>query len=333
MNGLENVEESPVGTGARGLLFTGQRSWPTTPDPAPVLQYTLSTPQDDSIHMTPLQNFTNYLPDHCHPADTPQLPRNGHSEDPELCYAVIGATNATTGFLDVEDSSPNLPSDRQDHRDEAGLFPPDPLRFGPAFEGRDPSPIEGSALPPVLPYFKSILFAYTWTGSYSSEFGDHEEFPATTAIHGSTQDSSTATTPLGNMATTSSQALGLHTYSAVRLPDSPSNDHSLLDPHSTHDDATSQLATTAAVTLPPSPVEAHQNFKKYWCPYCPSTSPSGFVQKQGLTRHIKDKHMPWNSCPYCSDFEWSQGRRYLFDDHIRKIHPEQVQEAAPPTTL
>ena len=159
---------------------------------------------------------------------------------------------------------------------------------------------------------------FSSTGSYSSE-----AFPATLVIRGPTQDSSTAITSLGEMAmysTSSSQAPGLHTYSAVHLPDSTSNDHSPLDPYSTHDEAARQLATTVAFTPPSRRVSAHRNPKKYWCHSCPS--PSGFVQKRGLTRHNKDKHLPWNSCPYCRDFEWSQGRPSSLEDHITEKHPE-----------
>ncbi len=161
---------------------------------------------------------------------------------------------------------------------------------------------------------------FSWTGSYSGEFGDQEAFPTTTAIRGSTQDSSTATTSFGEMemhSTSFSQAPGLQTYSAVHLPDSTPNDYSSPDPPSTHDEAAHQLETTVAFTPPSSRVSSHRNPKKYWCHSCPS----GFVQEQGLNRHIKDTHSQRNSCPYCRDFEWSKGRLYLFKRHLRKIHP------------
>ncbi|KAI9456981.1 hypothetical protein BJY52DRAFT_1212720 [Lactarius psammicola] len=288
MNVLENVEESPVGTGAHGLLSTNRRSWPTTPDPAPIPQYPSSTSQDDSIYMKSLRDYTNYPSDYYH------LPRHGLSDDPQSCYADIGGTNATTGFPDVEDSSPNPPSDRQDHMDEVGLFASGPLRLGPAFEGRDPSPIEGSALPPVSPYFESTLLASVWTGPYSSESGDHEEFPATTAIHGSTQDSSTATTSLGNMATSSNQP---------HLPDSTSNNRS---PHTTHDEAARQLATTTGLSA-----SKHQELLvPLLSPYKAWLLPEARLDKTYEGRAFAVEFLP-----------------------LLKIHPEQVLEAAPPTTL
>ncbi|KAH8986339.1 hypothetical protein EDB92DRAFT_1268530 [Lactarius akahatsu] len=116
------------------------------------------------------------------------------------------------------------------------------------------------------------------------------------------------------------------TYSAVHLPDSTLNDYNPLDPYFTHDEAAPsfghqvhRFANTVAFTPLSGRVSARRNSKKYLCdiPRCSS----GFAQRQGLNRHIKDRHLRRSPCPYCSDFEWSEGRFYLFKSHLRKKHP------------
>ncbi|KAH8995878.1 hypothetical protein EDB86DRAFT_1070649 [Lactarius hatsudake] len=57
--------------------------------------------------------------------------------------------------------------------------------------------------------------------------------------------------------------------------------------------------------------------KQYQCDSCYVS----FVQRQGLTRHSKDKHKPKKRCGFCVDFTWPQGRRYIYRRHLREEHP------------
>ncbi|KAI9443700.1 hypothetical protein BJY52DRAFT_1317031 [Lactarius psammicola] len=49
-----------------------------------------------------------------------------------------------------------------------------------------------------------------------------------------------------------------------------------------------------------------------------------FAQRQGLTRHSKDKHEPKERCSFCVEFTWSQGRRYIYQRHLQEEHPDVV---------
>jgi hypothetical protein len=57
--------------------------------------------------------------------------------------------------------------------------------------------------------------------------------------------------------------------------------------------------------------------KKFWCPDCDI----GFVQRQALNRHVRERHGPRNICHLCS-YEWSPARRYKFTMHMKQHHPE-----------
>ncbi|KAI9436351.1 hypothetical protein H4582DRAFT_469911 [Lactarius indigo] len=57
--------------------------------------------------------------------------------------------------------------------------------------------------------------------------------------------------------------------------------------------------------------------KRYQCGSCYVR----FVQRQGLTRHSKDKHKPKKRCGFCAEFTWPQGRRYIYRRHLREEHP------------
>jgi hypothetical protein len=48
------------------------------------------------------------------------------------------------------------------------------------------------------------------------------------------------------------------------------------------------------------------------------------MRRKGLNRHIKDKHLPWNFCPLCSNFQWPKGRRYSFEKHLRSRHKDDL---------
>ncbi|KAH9032160.1 hypothetical protein EDB85DRAFT_1274761 [Lactarius pseudohatsudake] len=287
--------------------------------------------------------------------------------------------NATAEFLDVADSSFNSPSGHQDPTEGVSLPASCPLRFGPTFDGRDPSPTEGPAFPSASRHFEGTLVPsasdlqpppslhrsieldrlyfsqilpqtfsaetnvtrdtsrvfvpptrpLSWARSHSGESCGNETFSATMAIRVSTRDSGTATTPLGTTTTflpSPSQEVLSCTYSAVHLPDSTLNDYIPLDPYFTHDEAAPsfghqvrRFANTVAFTPPSSRVSARRNSKKYLCNI--TRCSSGFAQRQGLNRHVKDIHARRIPCPYCSDFEWSEGRLYLFKSHLRKMHP------------
>ncbi|KAI9436330.1 hypothetical protein H4582DRAFT_469212 [Lactarius indigo] len=71
--------------------------------------------------------------------------------------------------------------------------------------------------------------------------------------------------------------------------------------------------------------------KQYQCSSCWVI----FAQRQGLSRHRKDKHEPKNQCGFCTVFTWSKGRHYNYQRHLREKHPEAVQSlsvSATPTT-
>ncbi|KAH9032396.1 hypothetical protein EDB83DRAFT_1839722 [Lactarius deliciosus] len=62
---------------------------------------------------------------------------------------------------------------------------------------------------------------------------------------------------------------------------------------------------------------AGRNRTRFSCHVCNV----GFVQKQGLNRHNRDKHQPRNICPHCGVFRWSPARHYLLTKHFETDHP------------
>ena len=177
---------------------------------------------------------------------------------------------------------------------------------------------------------------FSLTGPHSSGFGDQNSSSSPVAIRRTTEDSRMETTSFEKMVMDLShpvpdQRPELHA-SGSHLPNSISKDFSLLDSNFIHDRETSsdfplgrqphQLATTGGSPPPQSCVFVYRDRKKYWCGRCEI----GFSQKQGFTRHNKDKHLQRNLCPYCRNFEWSPGRLYKLKAHIKENHPD----AAPP---
>ncbi|KAI9429822.1 hypothetical protein H4582DRAFT_147503 [Lactarius indigo] len=306
---LENDEGLPVGTGANGRLFNDQLNWPGTSDPAPISQCPPSATQDDGTFMELPGEYAHYPPPTEGPASLP-VPR--HSEETLVTFP---------SALDLQ---------------QPPLHQPEGIELGRLYSSptlpRIPSAAETDVMRDtscvIAPLSDDHPFVPTRLvpspGSYFGESSDHEWFTATMGIRGSTCDCGTMTTPLGTTTTfspSSSQALGLHSHSYLTL-----DDHSSLDPCSTHDEAAPslghhvcQLANTVGFTPPSSRAPARRNPKKYRCiiPGCSSR----FAQRQGLNRHIKDKHSQLNSCLYCGDFEWSKGRSYKFTKHLRKMHP------------
>lgn len=78
-----------------------------------------------------------------------------------------------------------------------------------------------------------------------------------------------------------------------------------------HPIASSSIASSTRVT------RAGRNRSSFSCHACDV----GFVQRQGLNRHNRDKHRPRNICPHCGVFKWSPARRYLFTKHFERDHP------------
>ncbi|KAH9171145.1 hypothetical protein EDB89DRAFT_1175953 [Lactarius sanguifluus] len=58
-----------------------------------------------------------------------------------------------------------------------------------------------------------------------------------------------------------------------------------------------------------------------------------FTQRQGLSRHRKDKHEPKNRCGFCEEFTWSKGRHYTYQRHLREKHPDVVLPSVSATTI
>ena len=56
---------------------------------------------------------------------------------------------------------------------------------------------------------------------------------------------------------------------------------------------------------------------RYVCKTCGSRH----AHPQDLMRHVKDRHVPKNVCPFCGVFEWSQGRKYQYRKHLEISHP------------
>ncbi|KAI9454318.1 hypothetical protein BJY52DRAFT_1285172, partial [Lactarius psammicola] len=69
--------------------------------------------------------------------------------------------------------------------------------------------------------------------------------------------------------------------------------------------------------------------KPYQCGYCCI----GFAQRQGLTRHKKDKHKNKIWCEFCAEFAWPQGRRYVYHKHLQKKHPGVVSPSVSATPI
>ncbi|KAH9170765.1 hypothetical protein EDB89DRAFT_1975688 [Lactarius sanguifluus] len=78
-----------------------------------------------------------------------------------------------------------------------------------------------------------------------------------------------------------------------------------------HPIASSSIASSIRVA------QAGRNRSRFSCRACDV----GFVQKQALNRHNRDKHQPRNICPHCGVFKWSPARRYLFTKHFERDHP------------
>ena len=171
---------------------------------------------------------------------------------------------------------------------------------------------------------------FSLTSSLPSRLGNQNSPSSYMAISGTTEDSRIEAASFEKMVLKLSRPLSNEVHTAdTHLPNLTSYD---LDTNFTHDKEKPsdfrldrqehQLATSGGFTPPPSCFFAYRDCKKYWCEPCEI----GFSQKQGFTRHKKDKHLQRNICPYCRSFEWSPGRLYKLKAHIKEHHPN----AAPP---
>ena len=75
-------------------------------------------------------------------------------------------------------------------------------------------------------------------------------------------------------------------------------------------------ATAAPVTLNPV---GSQNQTRHLCPW--AGCGRDYKERKGLNRHMKCEHKPPIHCfdPSC-DFEWPEGRRYMYVDHLKEVH-------------
>lgn len=101
-------------------------------------------------------------------------------------------------------------------------------------------------------------------------------------------------------------------HSAHRNEDAAPLDFLSAGQTSRHPMASESSPVASTRVLPAGP-----NRRRFSCRVCDVS----FAQRQGLNRHNRDKHQPWNICPHCGVFEWSQARHYLFTKHVKKDHP------------
>ncbi|KAH8995870.1 hypothetical protein EDB86DRAFT_1070424 [Lactarius hatsudake] len=150
------------------------------------------------------------------------------------------------------------------------------------------------------------------------------------AIRELSLDASTATVPIGEtlvVPATAHETLGVPgngiTSSSVYF-------HSSVIPHSIHRNKDAALLdfvsasqagrrpiASSSIVSSIRVARAGRNRSRFSCHACDV----GFVQRQALNRHNRDKHQPRNICPHCGVFKWSPARRYLFTKHFERDHP------------
>ncbi len=128
---------------------------------------------------------------------------------------------------------------------------------------------------------------------------------------------------------TACETLGGYIFPENGVTSSSVHNHSSTIPHSVHQNEDAApldflpagqasrhpMASSSVATIWVAP--AGRNRRRFSCPVCDV----GFVQRQGLNRHNRDKHQPWNICPHCGVFKWSSARHYLYTKHIKRDHP------------
>ncbi|KAH9024147.1 hypothetical protein EDB85DRAFT_2150679 [Lactarius pseudohatsudake] len=347
LNAPEN-DELRVGAGVHGHLFNDHPGWPTAPNPAPVLQYPSSVPENDGPYLKPIIY---------HPCN--HLPSNSFSDNHQLCHVDVRPINATACFFDAED--PFLYY-HHSHLEGASLAS-NPSRFGPTLGRRDTLHTEGSSPPQCSSCFETRMTlsrtpgaeinvstdtfrefapipddshsiyagAISWVVPDHNKSGDFDTFLAAVVAQGSKGDNCAITTSLGmrSMYPASPGQPPVAINSAILPTTRSSNHYSPTSPDSDHGDGPAasdfrsasqgrQHNATVSFVASSRVSEARRHPKKYWCQTCNA----GFSQKQGLRRHDKDAHFSRLLCPHCEDFEWSPGRKYIFKKHLEAKHPE-----------
>ncbi|KAH9171139.1 hypothetical protein EDB89DRAFT_1973124 [Lactarius sanguifluus] len=190
--------------------------------------------------------------------------------------------------------------------------------------------------------FKTAPTQYRPTISYGPMAGQEYQVPkcaqdygevyaSVTTIQEPTMETNPATVPIGEVLVgpaTTHKTFGVPEHGIITSPSVYY--HSSAIPHSIHQNedaalldfisasqkgrhpiASSSIASSIRV------VQAGRNRSKFSCRVCDV----GFVQRQGLNRHNRDKHQPRNICPHCGVFTWSPARHYLFTKHFERDHP------------
>ncbi|KAH8991500.1 hypothetical protein EDB92DRAFT_660762 [Lactarius akahatsu] len=353
ISNVPEYDELRVGAGAHGHLFNDHRGWPTAPDPAPVLQYPSSVPENDGPHLKPLI---------FHPCN--HLPSNSLPDNPQLCHVDVHPTNATACFFNAEDPFLYYYHDQL----EGASLASNPSRFGQALSSGRRSPLhtEGSSPPqysssfgarmtlsrtpgennvntdacrefsPIQDDRHSIYSGdISWVVPDHNESGDFDTLLAAAVSQGLMRDKCAIVTSLGmsSMYPTSPGQPTVAINSTILPTNRSSNHYSPTSPDSDHGNGPAasnfrsesqgrQHNATVSLIASSRASEARRHPKKYWCRTCNV----GFSQKQGLRRHNKDAHFSRLLCPYCEDFEWSPGRKYIFKKHLKAKHPEVTPE-------
>jgi hypothetical protein len=195
-----------------------------------------------------------------------------------------------------------------------------------------------TSAPTSLPNLDTLVYGPISEQAYQEDNGALNSWsPHTTtaAIQQSTMDFSTTTVPIyegSNHPATERQALwGVDGTTELSMTDlyPPFQD-------STHPSACPNEEASLPTCRPAIPASHHvigaspiassqvtpadDTHRKFWCRICDL----GFVQRQGLNRHEREKHGPRNICHLCNTYEWSPARNYLFTKHLRRYHPEAV---------
>ena len=149
---------SCVDSDAHGRLTNDRRGRKMKLNPAPISQYPSSTPLGNETYAKLLRDFTHGPSDYYNvrlliiqlrifkPIDMMPQPPNSRSDDSQVCHAGT-VYSPTSAAPDIDGANLNLPSVYQGHLEESGLLAAGPSQFKPFFDGRDPSPTEGSILP------------------------------------------------------------------------------------------------------------------------------------------------------------------------------------------
>ncbi|KAH9069426.1 hypothetical protein EDB83DRAFT_2584748 [Lactarius deliciosus] len=118
--------------------------------------------------------------------------------------------------------------------------------------------------------------------------------------------------------TSGSTRLRMRSQEAIRVSTTHNKGEYLADP----DLVSSALAPPSQLCMPRDRGMRVEKMVKgqYQCRSCWVI----FAQRQGLSRHRKDKHEPKNRCDFCTDFTWSKGRHYIYRRYLQEEHRDVV---------